>query len=61
MAPRSLITVLLFLTVRDSLPLPDYLGGAVLPLVLSSSLLMLLSRTVRVMPSPEHVKELRNL
>lgn len=56
MAPRGLITVLLFLTARDSLSLPDYLGGAVLLLVLASSLLMLLSRMARVIPSPEHAK-----
>jgi hypothetical protein len=47
MAPRGLITVLLFLTARESLTLPDYLGGAVLLLVLASSLLMLRARPTR--------------
>jgi len=47
MAPRGLITVLLFLTARESLPLPEYLGGSVLILVLASSLLMLHARPTR--------------
>jgi hypothetical protein len=44
MAPRGLITVLLLLTARESLELPDYIGGVVLILVLASSLLMLSAR-----------------
>jgi len=44
MAPRGLITVLLFLTARESLAIPDYLNGATLLLVLSSALLMLRAR-----------------
>lgn len=40
MAPRGLITVLLFIAARDTLRLPDYLLGAVLLLVLASALLM---------------------
>ncbi len=48
MAPRGLITVLLFLTAKESLELPDYLGGSVLLLVLISSLLMLRARSSQV-------------
>lgn len=44
MAPRGLITVLLFLTARESLNIPDYFSGAVLLLVLASALLMLRAR-----------------
>jgi NhaP-type Na+/H+ or K+/H+ antiporter len=44
MAPRGLITVLLFLTVRDTMMIPDYFTGAVLLLVLISALLMVCAR-----------------
>ncbi len=43
-APRGLITVLLFLQVRETFTLPDYLNGAVILVVLSSSALILVSR-----------------
>lgn len=43
-APRGLITVLLFLQVRESFKLPDYLNGAVILVVLGSSALILASR-----------------
>lgn len=42
-APRGLITVLLFLTVRDTFALPDYLNGAVILVVLISSALILVA------------------
>ena len=43
-APRGLITVLLYLTARTVVPMPDYLGGSVLILVILSSLLLLLAQ-----------------
>ncbi|MCF8198769.1 MAG: cation:proton antiporter [Sulfuritalea sp.] len=42
-APRGLITVLLFLTVRDAFALPSYLNGAVILVVLISSALILVA------------------
>ena len=42
-APRGLITVLLFLTVRDTFALPGYLNGAVILVVLVSSALILVA------------------
>lgn len=46
-APRGLITVLLFLQVRESFVLPDYLNGAVMLVVLCSSALMLASKVTQ--------------
>ncbi len=43
-APRGLITVLLFLTTRESFALPGYLNGAVILVVLISSAMILLAR-----------------
>lgn len=42
-APRGLITVLLYLTVRDAYALPSYLNGAVILVVLASSALILVA------------------
>lgn len=44
-APRGLITVLLFLAARDSLAIPAYLNGAVILVVLGSSSLILAARS----------------
>lgn len=43
-APRGLITVLLFLSAREALPLPGYVGGAVMLVVLASAALISLAR-----------------
>jgi len=43
-APRGLITVLLFLTARETFALPGYLNGAVMLVVLASSALILVAR-----------------
>jgi NhaP-type Na+/H+ or K+/H+ antiporter len=43
-APRGLITVLLFLQARETFPLPDYLNGAIMLVVLGSSMLILVAR-----------------
>ena len=43
-APRGLITVLLFLTARETLAIPAYLNGAVILVVLGSSILILAAR-----------------
>ncbi|MCF8177880.1 MAG: cation:proton antiporter [Sulfuritalea sp.] len=42
-APRGLITVLLYLTVRDTYALPSYLNGAVILVVLVSSAMILVA------------------
>lgn len=57
-APRGLITVLLFLHVREALALPGYLNGAIMLVVLVSSALILVasylvSRAVPVPPPPD--------
>lgn len=39
-APRGLITVLLFLSAKEALPLPSYLDGAVVLVILSSAALV---------------------
>lgn len=44
-APRGLITVLLFLTAREALAVPGYLNGAVMLVVLGSSALILAARS----------------
>ena len=44
-APRGLITVLLFLAARESLAIPAYLNGAVILVVLGSSSLILAARS----------------
>lgn len=44
LAPRGLITVLLYLQAREVLELPGYLSGAVILVVLASSLLIMLAR-----------------
>jgi cell volume regulation protein A len=46
-APRGLITVLLFLEARDAFELPGYLNGAVMLVVLGSSAMILATRKVR--------------
>ena len=43
-APRGLITVLLFLTAREAFALPSYLNGAAILVVLASSALILFAR-----------------
>lgn len=43
-APRGLITVLLFLAAKEVLPLPGYLDGAVMLVVLASATLMAIGR-----------------
>ncbi len=52
-APRGLITVLLFLTVRDSFALPGYLNGAVILVVLISSALILVAGIAQGRLAPE--------
>lgn len=44
LAPRGLITVLLYLHARDTMALPGYLNGAVILVVLASSLLIIPGR-----------------
>lgn len=44
-APRGLITVLLFLTAREAFAMPAYLNGAVILVVLGSSSLILAARS----------------
>lgn len=43
-APRGLITVLLFLSVKEVVPLPAYLNGALMLVVMASALLLGLGR-----------------
>ncbi|MBU1690757.1 MAG: cation:proton antiporter [Gammaproteobacteria bacterium] len=43
-APRGLITVLLFLHAKEVLPLPSFLGGTVMLVVLASSALVVVAR-----------------
>jgi Kef-type K+ transport system membrane component KefB len=43
-APRGLITVLLFLSAKEMLPLPEWLGGAVMLVVLISATLIAVAR-----------------
>lgn len=43
-APRGLITVLLFISAREAIPLPKYLGGAVMMVVLVSAALISVGR-----------------
>lgn len=43
-APRGLITVLLFLAAKETLPLPHYLDGTVMLVVLASALLIAVGR-----------------
>lgn len=45
-APRGLITVLLFLEARDAFELPGYLNGAVILVVLGSSAMILATRKI---------------
>ncbi|MDD2885403.1 MAG: hypothetical protein PHT48_10215 [Dechloromonas sp.] len=44
LAPRGLITVLLYLTARQIVPVPDYLGGTVLIVVIVSATLVLVAQ-----------------
>ena len=46
LAPRGLITVLLYLQAREVLEMPSYLDGAVILVVLASSVLVIFSRIV---------------
>jgi NhaP-type Na+/H+ or K+/H+ antiporter len=43
-APRGLITVLLFLNAKEVVPLPNFLGGTVMLVVLASSALIAVAR-----------------
>lgn len=55
-APRGLITVLLFLGAKEALPLPDFLGGTVVLVVLvSAALVAIAQRVYRKMNRPEDV------
>ena len=55
-APRGLITVLLFLGAKDALPLPDFLDGTVVLVVLiSAALVAIAQRAYRKMGEPEEV------
>lgn len=45
-APRGLITVLLFLGAKEALPLPDFLGGTVVLVVLVSAALVAVAQRV---------------
>jgi cell volume regulation protein A len=51
-APRGLITVLLFLEARDAFELPGYLNGAVILVVLGSSAMILATRKILGKQSP---------
>jgi Kef-type K+ transport system membrane component KefB len=51
-APRGLITVLLFLEAGDVFELPGYLNGAVMLVVLGSSALILATRKIQVKQTP---------
>ncbi len=44
LAPRGLITVLLFLAARNAMPLPHYIEGSVMLVVLVSAILLAISR-----------------
>lgn len=44
LAPRGLITILLYLNAKDALPMPDYMDGAVMLVVLASAALIGLAR-----------------
>ena len=52
-APRGLITVLLFLKVQESFELPGYLSGATILVVLGSSALILATRRADKQAVPE--------
>ena len=43
-APRGLITVLLFLSAKEALPVPGFLNGTVMLVVLASAMLIVLAR-----------------
>jgi hypothetical protein len=53
LAPRGLITVLLYLTARQIVPVPDYVGGTVLIVVIVSASLVLIAQ--RVQPAKKRV------
>ncbi|MBK9021651.1 MAG: cation:proton antiporter [Sulfuritalea sp.] len=54
-APRGLITVLLFLTAREAFAIPAYLNGAVILVVLGSSILILAARRASGNEAPAEV------
>jgi NhaP-type Na+/H+ or K+/H+ antiporter len=53
MAPRGLITVLLFLAAKEALALPSYLEGTVMLVVLISASLVVVGRLRMPAPLPE--------
>jgi Kef-type K+ transport system membrane component KefB len=59
LAPRGLITVLLFLSAKEVLPLPTYLDGTVMLVVLISAALIAVSRSRWQIthPAPEEIRE----
>jgi NhaP-type Na+/H+ or K+/H+ antiporter len=52
-APRGLITVLLFLEAREVFELPGYLNGAVTLVVLGSSAMILVTRKIHAKQTPQ--------
>ncbi|MFV5214614.1 cation:proton antiporter [Azonexus caeni] len=50
LAPRGLITVLLYLTARMVVPVPEWVGGSVLIVVIVSALLILVAQRRHEMP-----------
>lgn len=59
LAPRGLITVLLFLTAKEAMPLPIYLDGTVMLVVLISATLIAVGRfrCNVVRPEPEEIRD----
>ncbi len=59
LAPRGLITVLLFLTAKKAMPLPIYLDGTVMLVVLISATLIAVGRFrwKLARPTPEEIRE----
>lgn len=59
LAPRGLITVLLFLAAKEAMPLPIYLDGTVMLVVLISSTLIAVGRFRwnAVRPEPEEIRD----
>lgn len=51
-APRGLITVLLFITARETIDLPGFVSGAVILVVLASSALILVARITSAEKEP---------
>lgn len=50
LAPRGLITVLLYLTARMVVPVPDWVGGSVVIVVMASALLILVAQRRHNLP-----------